>query len=682
MLDSDGDVMTDFTEFPDFTGFDAQALQSQLEALLVNYQQLVDKISSIKEPTWKNLVIPLDNIEHEFEKLWSPIRHLNSVTNSDGLRDVYNDLKAKISNFYTQLGQNQSLYLAYKNLAENASLNKVESKIIEDNLLSFKLSGVSLETDKQTQFKDIQKILSKLSTQFSENVLDSTEAWSKLITDKEQLNGVPAHIVELTKNKAQTKNLKGWLLTLDFPIYFAVISYANNAQLRETLYQAYSTRASADKVHDTKHNNSLIINQLLDLKNEKAKLLGYKSYAELSVVNKMAKNPEQVKDFLQDLAKQSISSAKNDLTELKDFAKKHYNKDQLNAWDISYYSEKLKESLFSINDEMLQSYFPQQKVLKGLFTIVNKLYDIKIQQVNNANVWHDDVLLYKITDNKKQTCGYFYLDMYTREGKRGGAWMDECSNRINIKGKQHYAVAYLTCNLTPPIGDKPALFTHDEVVTLFHEFGHGLHHMLSKVNYPSVAGINGVEWDAVELPSQFMENWCWEEKNIALISGHYETNEPLPKKWLNALIAAKNFQSALQMLRQIEFSLFDMEIHSKFKRGDKNFVQKTLDEVRNEYSLIIPPTFNKFQNSFSHIFAGGYSAGYYSYKWAEVLSADAFAAFEEAGLNDIKKVKHVGKQFLQNILQKGGSQPALELFIAFRGREPKNDALLKHSGIL
>jgi len=675
------DAQGDFTKLPNFQALNAKQFQLSIKQTLVKYQKTIDFVCNIEKPLWDNIIVPLDIIEHKLSELWSPIRHLNSVSDNDELREIHNQLKQEISEFYTRLGQNQKLYLLFKQLSEQ-QLPAIEQKIINDNLLSFKLSGVSLSSDKKQQYQAIQKILTKLSTQFSENILDCTEAWEKLITNPKDLSGIPEHIIELTKEKATKKKKKGWLFTLDFPIYYAVISYSDSTKLREAFYKAYATRSSLAGEHHAKYDNTLIINQILNLKQEKATLLGFDNYSELSITNKMAESPKKVAEFLLDLAEKSKPSAEKDFETLKAFVKASFGIDQLNAWDIPYYSEKLKESLFNINDEMLQPYFPENKVLSGLFSITHKLYGVTIKELPDANVWHKDIKLFKITASNKKTCGYFYLDLYTREGKRGGAWMDECTNRILIDDQQHLPVAYLTCNLTPPIGDKPALFTHDEVVTLFHEFGHGLHHMLSEVDYPSVAGINGVEWDAVELPSQFMENWCWDRNHLGLISGHYKTNEALPSEWLDSLLKAKNFQAGMQMLRQIEFSLFDIEIHNSTKKIKQDFVQKTLDNIRSTNSLIIPPSYNKFQNSFSHIFSGGYAAGYYSYKWAEVLSADAFSAFEKVGLDNNVKIKQTGQSFLKNILQKGGTEPALELFKKFRGRAPDNTALLKQNGIL
>ncbi len=666
----------DYTKFPDFKNFDAAALQQKIQSHLQKYQQVIDEVCQLEQPDWNSLVIPLERMEFELAQYWSPIRHLNAVQNNESLREIYNQLKNLLSEFYTHLGQNEKLYQAYQKLSQQKGLDSTQQKIVNDNLLAFRLSGVSLDKGKKQQYQQIQKILTKLSTQFSENVLDCTQQWEKLIGNKAELKGIPDHILQLCAQKAEQKKLKGWLLTLDFPVYYAVISYAENADLRKAMYFAYTTRASTAGEHDARFDNSLIIDQILDLKKEKADLLGFKNYAELSIADKMAESPQQVKDFLLDLSQRSRSHAEQDLQELKAFV----GQEKLEPWDISYYSEKLKHQRFQISDEMLQPYFPEHRVLEGLFRIVNMLYGVQIEQIETDNVWHEDVRLYKISD-QQQTCGYFYLDLYARENKRGGAWMDECANRINIDGKQHYPIAYLTCNLTPPVADKPALFTHDEVVTLFHEFGHGLHHMMTRVDYPEAAGINGVEWDAVELPSQFMENWCWDKNMLKQISGHYQSGEALPEDLQKALIDAKNFQAAMQMLRQIEFALFDMEIHSNYQRDKKDFVQKTLDKVRKEHSVIIPPSFNRFQNSFSHIFAGGYAAGYYSYKWAEVLSADVYAAFEEVGTDQVEKIRQVGLRFLQEILQKGGSEPALDLFVHFRGRKPKNDALLKHCGI-
>ncbi len=549
--------------------------------------------------------------------------------------------------------------------------------MVDNALRDFKLSGFDLPEDKKARFKEIQQRLSQLTTKFEENVLDATQAWTKLITDEQQLAGLPDSARALAKQTAAQKEKTGWLFTLDFPSYYAVMSYADDRQLRYEMYQAYVTRASDQGPNAGEFDNSDVMQEILALRHESAVLLGFANFAERSLARKMAKTSQQVLDFLNDLADKSHSYAQRDLDALREFAAQQGLTD-LQAWDLGYYSEKLREHQYAINQETLKPYFPETKVIPGLFEVVKRLYGINIEEVTDVDTWHPDVRFYEIKDQQGVTRGQFYLDLYARENKRGGAWMDDCIGRNRLHdGDVQTPVAFLTCNLSPPVGDQPALFTHDEVNTLFHEFGHGLHHMLTQVDYIGVSGINGVAWDAVELPSQFMENWCWERDALNIITGHYQTGEVLPDDLFDKLQASKNFQSAMQMVRQLEFALFDFRLHAELKPDAVAPVQETLDEVRDKVAVVKPPAFNRFQHGFSHIFAGGYAAGYYSYKWAEVLSADAFAKFEENGIFDRK----TGEAFLHCILEQGGSQEPMDLFVAFRGREPTIDALLRHSGI-
>ncbi|MBJ7536127.1 oligopeptidase A [Marinomonas transparens] len=668
----------DATSLPRFSSVDVASIEADLETLLTSNQSAIEAcVSKNSEPTWQSLVLPLDQLQDDLNNFWSPISHLNSVKNTPEMRTAYNACLPKLTQFYTDLGQNKALYQAYKLLAESdaaKSLTAAQIESLTQTIRDFELSGVGLEGEAKKRYGEISQRLSELGSQFGENVLDATQAWSKLITDEEELAGLPESALAQAKQMATAKEKDGWLFTLDLPSYIPVMSYADNAALREEMYRAYSTRAS-DQGGDIKFDNTPLIDEILSLRHEMAQILGFDNYAELSVATKMADNGQQVIDFLENLAKQSRSSAEQDLAQLKAYAKDENGVSELNAWDMSYYAEKLRQHKYDLSQETLRPYFPMNKVLSGLFHVAQTLFGVDIREEDEFDSYNNDLQLFTISKNGEDIAR-FYLDPYAREGKRGGAWMDSCRTRRRLSDDRlQLPIAYLVCNFTPPIGDKPALLTHDEVTTLFHEFGHGLHHMLTQVEVSSVSGINGVAWDAVELPSQFMENWCWEPEALAYISGHYETNEPLPKDLLDKMMAAKNFQSGMQMVRQLEFSLFDFRIHREYHAGLS--VQAILEDVRSQVSVTRPPGFNRFQNSFSHIFAGGYAAGYYSYKWAEVLSADAFSKFEEDGIFNA----NTGAHFRDTILANGGSRPAADLFIEFRGREPSTDALLRHSGI-
>ena len=566
-------------------------------------------------------------------------------------------------------------FVALQSSEEFTGLSNAQQTNITNTIRDFTLSGVALSDDKKEKYAQLQSRLSELASQFSNNVLDATMGWSKHVSDEVALAGLPESAMAAAAQAAERKSLDGWLFTLDIPSYLPVMMYCDNEALRKEMYTAFTTRASELGPNAGKQDNSAIIQETLALRQQVAEILDFDSFAERSLATKMADSPKQVIQFLEDLALRSKPQAEQDLADVKTFAKQTFGAEDLQAWDLTYYSEKLKQQRYSISDEELRPYFPESTVVSGLFTVVSKLYGLTISPRDNVDSWHKDVSFYDIFDGDGSLRGSFYLDLYAREGKRGGAWMDECRVRRLIGSDIQAPVAYLTCNFNGPVGDKPALFTHDEVVTLFHEFGHGIHHMLTKVDVAGVSGINGVAWDAVELPSQFLENWCWQEEALAIISGHYQTGEPLPKALLDKMLAARNYQSAMQMVRQIEFSLFDMAIHQNHQQPAD--VQAILDQVRDKVAVVVPPSFNRFQHGFSHIFAGGYAAGYYSYKWAEVLSSDAFSRFEEEGIFN----PQTGADFLHNILEKGGSQPPLELFKLFRGREPSVDALLRHSGI-
>ena len=671
------------TGLPPFSKIKPEHVEPAIDQLIGSNRQLVEQlIRDVSKPTWDNFIQPIEEADDRLNRAWAPVGHMNSVVNSEPLRKAYNACLPKLSDYATEMGQNEKLYQAYYAIKHDnaafSALTPAQQKIIDNALRDFHLSGFDLPADKKQRFKDIQQRLSQLQTRFEENVLDATQAWSKQITDETQLAGLPDSARAMAKQAAQQKQQDGWLFTLDFPSYYAVMSYADARELRHEMYQAYVTRASDQGPNAGQFDNTATMEEILALRHEAAQLLGFKNYAERSLAKKMAQTPQQVLDFLYDLAAHSKSVGQRDLNELLEYAKQQHGIDHLEAWDIGYYSEKLREHTYAINQEQLKPYFPETKVVPGMFEVVKRLYGITIRQRPGVDTWHPDVRFYEIIDHEGRLRGQFYLDLYTRANKRGGAWMDDCIGRNRYHdGSITTPVAFLTCNLSPPIGEQPALFTHDEVTTLFHEFGHGLHHMLTKVDHIGVSGINGVAWDAVELPSQFMENWCWEKEALDLITGHYQTDEPLPEALFDKMLAAKNFQAGMIMLRQLEFALFDFRLHAEYDPAQGARVQQILDEVRQRIAVIVPPPFNRFQHSFTHIFAGGYAAGYYSYKWAEVLSADAFAKFEEHGIFDAA----TGQEFLHHILEQGGSREPMELFVAFRGREPRIDALLRHSGI-
>ncbi len=670
-----------FTGLPPFSQIQPEHIEPAIDQLLEdNRKRLGQLLDSADQFTWENLVEPLEDMMDRLSAVWSPVSHMNSVVNGDALREAYNACLEKLSEYYTELGQNEKLFSAYKMIAEGEvynDLDQAQRKVIENELRDFHLSGIDLSDKDKKRYRDIMQELSKLTSKFGENVLDATQAWSRHIENENELSGLPDTAIALAKQQAEAENKTGWLFNLEFPSYYPVITYADNRQLRREMYTAYVTRASDEGPNAGQWNNSTVMERILALRHEVAQLLGFSNYAERSIETKMAASTEQVINFMQKLAEQSLPAARQELDRVRRFAKNEAGADELEAWDIPYYSEKLRQSQYNISQEELKPYFPASQVIDGMFAVVGKLYDIRISEKKDIDTWNENVRFFEITDNDNQLRGQFYLDPYARANKRGGAWMDECISRKGRNGKIQTPVAYLTCNFTPPIGDDPALLTHNEVETLFHEFGHGLHHMLTQVDYTSVSGISGVAWDAVELPSQFMENWCWEREALDLFACHYQTGKKIPEDLFRRMKAAKNFQSAMQMVRQLEFSLFDFRLHMEYDPDKGAQVYALLDKVRKQVSVIQPPSFNRFPHSFSHIFAGGYAAGYYSYKWAEVLSADAFSAFEETHIFDRK----TGQRFLQTILEKGGSKEPMELFIDFRGREPTIDALLRHSGL-
>lgn len=667
---------------PPFSQINPEHVKPAVEHAIADCKKRVETVLAHDEnPTWDNLIAPLEEVNDRLGRIWSPVSHLNSVLNSEELRQAYESCLPMLSEYSTWVGQHEGLFEAYQSLAKRDNFKKLslaQQKDVNNTLRDFRLSGIALEAGQKARFGEIKARLSDLSSRFANQVLDATQAWIKHITDEAQLAGLPESARAAAKAQAEARQLEGWVFTLDIPSYLPIMMYADDASLREELYQAYSTRASDQGPNAGEFDNTAVIEETLALKQELAELLGYENYAQLSLATKMAETEQQVLDFLDQLAERSYPQGKTELAELKAFAEQEYGISELNAWDVSYYGEKLKQHKYTISDEELRPYFPANKVVQGLFETVKRLFGVKVTERFGVEVWHPDVRFFDIYGEEGELRGSFYLDLYARANKRGGAWMDDCmGRRYREDGSLQKPVAYLTCNFNGPVGDDPALFTHNEVETLFHEFGHGIHHMLTKVEVAGVAGINGVAWDAVELPSQFLENWCWQPEALAFISGHYQTGEPLPADLLERMLAARNFHSALMMLRQLEFSLFDFRLHMATDAAAPGRVQAILDSVRDKVSVLPPPSFNRFQHGFAHIFAGGYAAGYYSYKWAEVLSSDAFSRFEDEGIFSEK----TGRDFLHAILEQGGSKEPMELFKQFRGREPKIDALLRHSGI-
>ena len=639
---------------PPFSQIQPEQVQPAVTQAIADCKQKISDVLALRDPhTWDSLIAPLEEVNDRLSRIWSPVSHLNAVLNSEALREAHDACLPLLSEFQTYVGQHEGLYQAYLALSQSDDfprLDDAQRKEIQNTLRDFRLSGIGLPAEAQQRYGEIQARLSELASRFSNNVLDSTQGWHKLVADEAELAGLPDSVRAAARQMAELKGKEGWLFTLDIPSYLPVMMYADNRELRAEMYEAFTTRASDKGPNAGKWDNSDIMTELLTLRRELAQLLGFANYAELSLATKMADKTEQVVSFLTDLAAKSLPQGKAELEEIRAFAVEQHGQSELAAWDLAYYAEKLKQHKFSISDEQLRPYFPANKVVKGLFEVVKRVFGMKVRERLGIDTWHPDVRFYDIFDAEDELRGSFYLDLYAREHKQGGAWMDVClGRRYRQDGSLQKPVAYLTCNFNGPVDGKPALFTHNEVVTLFHEFGHGIHHMLTRIDVAGVAGINGVAWDAVELPSQFLENWCWESEALAFISGHYETGEPLPADLLEKMLTARNFQAAMQMLRQLEFALFDFRLHQEFDPANPAQLPALLDEVRSQVAVMTPPAFNRFQHSFSHIFAGGYAAGYYSYKWAEVLSADAFSRFEEEGIFN----PATGQSFLKNILEKG-----------------------------
>ena len=670
--------LIDYPELPPFSKIQPEHVLPAVEQLVADGRARIQQVLAEGKFDYAHLVQALDEEDDRLGKAFGPAGHLNAVAQNEALRNAYNSCLPLLSEYGTEVGQNAQLCAAYQALRDSdewSSLSEAQQKDIENTLRDFRLSGVDLPDDKKAQYMANSKRLSELTSQFSDNTLDATQAWTKHISDEAELDGLPDSAKAGAADRAKADGKDGWLLTLDAPVFIAVMSHCKNAELRKEMYVAWTTKASDQGPQAGQFDNTAIMDEILKLRHEQAQLLGFANFAEESLATKMARDVNEVIQFLEDLAKRAKPQAEQELAALRAFAAEK-GADDLNPWDIGFWSERLREERYSISEEELRPWFPADTVINGMFAVVGKLFGIQFRQRDDVDLWHEDARFYELVDDDGSVRAAFYLDMYARTGKRGGAWMDDARiRRRRPDGSLQTPVAYLTCNFAPPAGGKPGLLTHDEVVTLFHEFGHGLHHMLTEQDVSGISGINGVAWDAVELPSQFLENWCWTEEGIALISGHYETGEPLPKEKLEKMLAAKNFQGAMQMVRQLEFSLFDMRIHAEYQEGLD--IYQVLNEVREQVSVIQPPAFNRFPNSFGHIFAGGYAAGYYSYKWAEVLSADAYSRFEEEGEFN----EDTGRAFRSEILAKGGSREPMELFKAFRGREPSVEPLLRHCGI-
>ena len=685
-------ALLDFSGLPRFADFSPSFVTPAIDELLLRAREAVARAGATDTPaTWEAFVEPLDAVTEQLSRAWGMVGHLNGVADTPELRAAYNENLPKVTQFWTEVGQNRALYDKYRTLHDGpafAALAPARRRTVELALQGFRLGGVELESPHRERFMALSERQAALGQKFSENVLDATDAWSLTIADAQQLDGLPADVRDAAREHAKAAGDDGYRLTLQAPCYIPVMQYAKDRTLREAMYRAYTTRASdsaaapADPDKRRALDNAGVIDELMTLRAEEAGLLGYANFAEVSLVPKMANSPAQVITFLRDLAARARPFAQRDVDELRAFAATHLGLHDLQAWDTAFVSEALKEERYAFSDQEVKQYFQLPRVLHGLFGLIEKLFDVRIAD-DATQAWHPDVRFHRI-ERDGALIGQFYLDLYARAGKRPGAWMDDARGRRRHAGQVQTPVAYLTCNFQAPVGGKPATLTHDDVITLFHEFGHGLHHMLTRVDDPGVAGISGVEWDAVELPSQFMENFCWEWDNVAAMTAHVDTGASIPRPLFDKMVAARNFQSGLQTLRQIEFALFDMRLHSEYRVGEGRSVQQLLDEVRAEVAVLVPPAFNRFQNSFSHIFAGGYAAGYYSYKWAEVLSADAYAAFEEAAaaVDAAARLAATGRRFLDEILSVGGSRPAIDSFRAFRGRDPSIDALLRHNGMV
>jgi oligopeptidase A len=659
---------------PAFGAIEAGHVEPAVRGLLDENRAAIAALLDAGADGWDSLVVPIERMHHRLARAWSPVGHLNGVMKGVALRAAYNACLPLLTAYHTELGQNERLWAAYQRVAdrEGAALAPEQRKVVENALRDFRLAGVSLPPERKQRFGAVMERLATAQAKFDENVLDATHAWSRHVTDSAELDGLPANAIERAREAATAAGQDGWLLSLDAPTYQAVLSHAVSEPLRREFYEAWVTRASDRGPHAGQWDNGPLMAEILALRHEAASLVGFANFAEYSLATKMARDPAEVIEFLLELARVGKPAAEREFAELERFAGR-----PLASWDVAFFSERLRKERLQVSEEALRPYFPLPRVLAGLFTVVHRLYGVRIVANPSVETYHPDVRFFDVLDRDDTPRGGFFLDLYARPKKRGGAWMDECVGRIRLEGTSSLPIAYLVCNFSPPSGSQPALLTHYEVLTLFHEFGHGLHHLLTRVDVPSVAGINGVPWDAVELPSQFMENFAWRDEVLPLVSAHVETGEPLPHDMLARLQASRTFQAGMQTVRQLEFALFDFRLHAEYRPDQPERIAGTLAEVRDAVSVLRPPEFNRFPHSFQHVFSGGYAAGYYSYKWAEVLSADAFGAFEEHGVFD----QGTARRFLTSILERGGSRDAMEAFVEFRGRKPRIEPLLRQMGL-
>ncbi|PLZ02780.1 oligopeptidase A [Burkholderia sp. WAC0059] len=683
--------LLDFTGLPRFSDIRPEHVTPALDVLLADAQAAVERASQPTTPaTWADVVEPVEQVSEPLSRAWNVVGHLNAVADTPELRAAHGENLPRVTEFWSSVGQNLALYEKYKAIAASnayALLGSERKKILENALRDFRLSGAELPEAKKPRFAELQERQAALSKAFSDHVLDATNAYAYYATQETELVGLPEDAIAAAREAAERENKEGWKFTLHFPSYFPVMQYSENRALREAIYRAYVTRASElGPVYGggkPEWDNTEIIAEQLKLRAEEAAMLGYRNFAEVSLAPKMAESPQQVMTFLEDLATRAKPHAQQDWQELREFAAGELGLADLQPWDMAFAAERLRQKRYSFSENEVKQYFPEDFVLKGLFKVTETLFGVRIRD-DSAPTWHPDVRFFRVENADGTLVAQFYLDLYAREGKRGGAWMDDARARRRLGERDvQTPLTYLTCNFSAPVGGRPACFTHDEVITLFHEFGHGLHHMLTRVDELGVSGINGVEWDAVELPSQFMENFCWEWDVLGEMTSHVDTAEPLPRALFDKMLAAKNFQSGLGTLRQIVFSMFDMALHVDFDAAGGKSANDLAREINERYHVIAQAPFSRWPDTFSHIFAGGYAAGYYSYKWAEVLSADAYAAFEEAAQTGEGSVLDAatGTRYRREILEVGGSRPAMESFKAFRGREPSIDALLRHNGM-
>ncbi len=666
--------LLDLDSLPAFGRIEAQHARPALERVLDDNRSRLAELTAQAAPTFASLVVPVEELSYRLSRVWSPIGHLNAVANSAQMREAYNECLPLLTAYSSELGQNAALHAGYEHVLrhEGAALDPAQRRVVENALRDFRLAGVHLPAEQQIRYREVAQRLAQLGTKFSENVLDAARAYTRSVTDAAELAGLPANAVERAAADAREAGQPGWLFKLDQPTYMTVMTSAESSALRRDIYEAWVTRGSELGPSAGRFDNNPVIAEILPLRHELARLVGFDNFADYALATRMAKSSAQVLGFLDDLAQRCMPAARREFADLEEFAGR-----RLDAWDVAFYGERLQESRFQVSQEALRPYFPLPKVLDGLFALIERLYGVSVQERPGVGVWHPSVRYYDLRDTERRVVAGFYLDPYSRTEKRSGAWMDECVIAKNLPSGSALPVAQLVCNFTAPVGDGPALLTHDEVTTLFHEFGHGLHHMLTRVAYPSIAGINGVAWDAVELPSQFMENFVWRPEVLPLISAHVDGGKPLPVEMLQRLLGTRTFNAALDTLRQIELAGFDFELHANFDPAAGAMVQQTLDGIRRRVAVVPAAPFNRMAASFAHIFAGGYAAGYYSYKWAEVLAADAFEAFAEAGIFD-----HVtAMRFRDSILARGGSLDAMDAFVRFRGREPDVRPLLRQTGI-